>query len=376
MKQKIKVLQLGNAGEPYGSERWILAFIKYLNTTRVESWVASIRDDPSLKASVCLEAEKLGFPIKIFECYGKFNFRAVRQLRKFILKNDIDIIHAHHYKTDIIGLLATRGTSCKIVSTPHGWTKQPGLKLWVYEIFDRLIFPFFDAIAPLSENLYKSLSSIPGIKNKLYYIKNGVDINEIDNVKEGANEMYSLKRDGAFIVGYIGRLVSGKGLDILLNAVAKYGEPHWIVAIIGEGELLSELKAMARRLNISSQVKFFGFRPDRLSFLKGFDIFVLPSRSEGIPRCLMEAMAAGVPVVASDIPGCRHLIDGKTTGLLFRLDEPKQMADSIKRISSDPILRESLSRDGRKLIQYHFSAARMAKEYEELFFRLYKSKMC
>jgi len=373
--KKIKVLQLGSPLGLYGAERWILALIRHLDTINVESFVASIKDEPHLKVQLCIEAEKLGFPLKIIESYGKFNLLAVSHLRKFIIENEINILHTHHYKTDIIGLFATLATSCKIVSTPHGWTKRPDLKLWVYELFDRLIFSFFDAIAPLSENLCKSLSVIPTIKNKLHYIRNGVDINEIEDVKEIANEIESLKSEGYFVIGYIGRLIPGKGLDILLKAVAKYSEPHWIVVIIGEGELLSELKSMVQEFNISKQVIFLGFRPNRLAYLKGFDTFVLPSRSEGIPRCLMEAMVAGIPVVASDIPGCRDLVDGKTTGLLFRLDKPKQLAYSIKRISSDPILRESLCRNAREFILLHFSAARMANEYEKLYFKLYKSQM-
>ena len=166
------------------------------------------------------------------------------------------------------------------------------------------------------------------------------------------------------------------GLDVLLNAVAKYSEPHWQVAIIGQGEQLPELKSMVHRLDIIRQVKFFGFRLDRLAFLKGFDIFVLPSRSEGIPRCLMEAMAAGVPVVASDIPGCRYLVDGKITGLLVQPDQPKQLADAIKRVASDPMLRYRLRRSGRDFIHHRFSAARMAEEYEELFFSLHRNSKC
>lgn len=368
--KRIKVLQFGSPEELYGAERWILTLIKYLDASKFESCVVSIRDEPSLKALLCVEAEKLGFLTKIFNCYGKLSISAVRQLRRFILENDINIIHTHHYKTDIIGLLATIGISCKIISTPHGWTKQPNLKLWIYEIFDRLFFPFFDAVAPLSEGIYVPLSRIPGLNKKLHLIRNGVDTGEIEGTDHIADEIMSLKANGAFVIGYIGRLIPGKGIDVLLKAVAEYAEPQWQVVIIGEGEQYSELKLMVEALKIEEKVGFYGFRPDRLSFLKGFDVFVLPSRSEGTPRCLMEAMLAGIPVVASNIPGCRNLVDGKTTGLLFESDSHQELASAIKKISSDIGLRECLRLNGKEFIHSNFSSARMAQEYECLFLNM------
>ncbi len=246
----------------------------------------------------------------------------------------------------------------------------------LYEILARLIFPFFEAVVPLSDDLYRQLSYIPGINGKLHLIRNGVDIDEIDAVEAVSEEIVSWKKEGTFVIGYIGRLTRGKGLDVLLNAVAQHGQPNWRIAIIGDGEQLPELKSMVQGLGISRQVKLFGFRPDRLAFLKAFDVFVLPSRSEGIPRCLMEAMAAGVPIVASDVPGSRYLVDGKTTGLLFDPDKPKQLADAIKTICSHPLLEDTLCRNARNLIYSRFSAARMAKEYEKLFLTLYRNSMC
>ncbi len=106
------------------------------------------------------------------------------------------------------------------------------------------------------------------------------------------------------MVGYIGRLIPAKGLVALLDAFALLDLPSKKLAIVGEGPQREELEAYAAAKGLRECVSFFGFRSDRLAFLKGFDVFVLPSRSEGIPRCLMEAMAASVAVLASDIPGC------------------------------------------------------------------------
>lgn len=369
-EDQLKVLEMGSPHGLYGAERWILALMKYLDRKKIHPWVAVIRDDPHLPASLCLESEKRGYLTHVFECSGRYNRKAVALVRRFILTHGIDILHTHGYKTDLIGLLAVRGTRCKIVTTPHGWTKQPDPMLWLYEMFDRLIFPFFDAVVPLSDSLNSGLCRIPGLNGKLQVIRNGVDISEIEGITGVSDELMEWKRQGAFVIGYIGRLTVGKGLDVLLQALVQSGRQNWRVAIFGEGEQLGELISLVKRLRIDSQVKFFGYREDRISFLKCFDVFVLPSRSEGIPRCVMEAMSARIPVIASNIQGCRYLVDHLKTGLLFQTDNEKELVDAICRIEDEPGLRSSLRETAFDSIQATYSAARMAYEYEVLFYRL------
>jgi glycosyltransferase involved in cell wall biosynthesis len=367
LQSKINILQLGSTIGLYGAERWILALINHLDKDRIETWVGVINDESDTDALLCTQSEKLGFQTTVVQADGRWDFSAVKQLKCFILSKEIHILHTHGYKTDMIGLLATRGTPCKIITTLHGWTQKPDFKLLCYEVFDRLLFPFFDAVVPLSNELYRHALRIPGIKKKLHLIRNGVDIAEIDLAHDVAKEIDTWKKEGAFIIGYIGRLTSGKGLDTLFYALAHHGQANWRIAMIGEGEQLAELQSMAQRLCIEDRITFFGFRSDRLAFLKGFDVFVLPSRSEGIPRCLMEAMAARIPVVASNIPGCRYLVKNDITGLLFETGDAKQLASAIKKIDTSNSLRESFGKVGRNLIDSHYSASKMAREYLALY---------
>ncbi len=365
--ERIKVLQLGSPTGLYGAERWILALIKHLDPEKIRVSVAAIKDSSHLDAPLCVEAAKLGFPSHVIESFGRVNVSAVRNMRQLILQNRINILHTHGYKTDMVGLLATRGTACRNVTTPHGWSNQPDFKLWCYEALDRCVYPFFDAVVPLSEDMYEGLRRIPGIKGKLRLIRNGVDIDEIDDDTTVAEDIASWRKDGNIVIGFIGRLIPGKGVDVLLEAAARYGDPAWRLAIIGEGDFHRELKALAERFDIANRVTFFGFRRDRIALLKGFDVFVLPSRSEGTPRSLMEAMAAGIPVVASDIPGCRNLVEHDKTGLLFPRDDARELAQSITRIVSDATFRHELCRNGHAVVNGRFSAATMAQEYTELF---------
>ena len=370
--KKLNILQLGSPTGLFGAERWILALIKYLDKTRFNIHVAAIKDHPSLDVPLCREAKSIGFSTKVFEAYGRFNFSAIKQVRKFILENNIHIIHTHAYKQDIIGILASINTNCKTITTPHGWSKKADFKLMIYETINKLIFPFFDAVVPLSEELYKSCLKIPFLKSKLHLIKNGVDIEEIKNTKNIAEEILELKKNKTFIIGYIGQLIPRKGLDILFTALKDIKEINWHLFIIGEGEEKNRLISMSKGFGIDSRIHFTGFREDRLSFLKGFDVFILPSRLEGIPRCLMEAGGMGIPIIASRIPGCTDIVINNKTGLLFTPDDPVSLKNTILKMAHNNELRKSLGQNVSLFIEKNYSAKKMAKEYEELYHKLIK----
>ena len=363
------VMQLGSPAGLYGAEHWILALIRHLDRAEVETVVSVIRDEPGLPAPLCEVAQREGFRTFVVEAPGRFNWAAVRQLRQYIVANKVDILHTHGYKMDIAGLLATRGTPCRIVTTPHGWSTQAGLALRIYEGLDRAIFPFFDAVVPLSETLHDELRRVPGVTRRLQLVRNAVDISEIDAVDGLAPEIARWRAEGQFIVGYVGQLISRKGLPVLLEAFAKLRAPKKKLVLVGDGPQRAELEQQVARLGMQEQVTFFGFRSDRLTFMKGFDVFALPSRLEGIPRCLMESMAARVAIVASDIPGCNDLVTHEETGLLFPLDDVDALEATLTRVL-DAAERNRLSARARQFVLDEYSASAMARRYQELFRRL------
>jgi glycosyltransferase involved in cell wall biosynthesis len=369
-------LQLGSPSEIYGAERWILTLVRYLDHTKIEPIIAAINDEFSLCVPLCKEAERLGIRSKVFEVANKADFSVIQSIRNYIVNKKIDIIHTHFYKADIIGLLATKGTKCKIISTPHGWTSEPDFKLRCYEVINRIIFPFMDVVVALSETMYYDLKRIPFLNGKLRLILNAVDLHEIDEVSDINLEMKEWRQAGAFIVGYIGRIVNGKGLDILIRSLSKIRSTDWRLALIGEGKQEAELKALAERLRIQHKIKFIGFRSNRISYLKGFDVFVLPSRSEGIPRSLMEAMAAGVAVVASDIPGCTALIESGKNGFLVPQLSEEKYTEIIEKLAERPQIMYEIRKNARDLIEKKFSAKRMAQEYEDIYTVLSGGEYC
>jgi glycosyltransferase involved in cell wall biosynthesis len=368
----LRVLQMGSPTGMYGAERWIMALVRHLDPQRIESRVGVILDDLLQPAPLVQAAAAAGFGTHVVPAPGRINWAAVRGLREVLVRERIDVLHTHFYKTDLIGLLAVRGTGCRIVTTPHGWSTDAGLALRVYEMVDRAIFPFFDAVAPLSQDLYDGVKGLPGIRLRL--IRNGVDLGEVERTTELAADVGAWREAGDFVVGYVGQLIARKGLDVLLRAFAAADIPGKRLVLVGQGDQRAELEALAATLGIAARTHFLGFRDDRIAVMRGFDVFALPSRLEGIPRCLMESMAAEVPIVASDIPGCRDLVTHDHTGLLHRLDDVDALRTQLERMR-DRELRARHAAEARKLVYERYSARAMAEAYEQLFVEITDSRL-
>jgi glycosyltransferase involved in cell wall biosynthesis len=358
---------MGSPTGLYGAERWILALIKHLPPEQITSFVGVIKDAPDLEAPLCTVANELGFQTHVIESYGKLSRSAVGQLRRVLIEHQIDILHTHGYKTDLIGSLAARGTRCKTLSTPHGWSVNAGFKLQVYEALDRLCFLFMDAVAPLSRDLYEGLARLPGMKRKLHLIENAVDLSEIDAPGETPDVLRRWHEEGRVVIGYIGQLITRKRIDTLIEAFHALDIPNKQLCLIGDGPQRQELEAQAERLGETRNIAFLGFRGDRIDFLKGFDIFVLPSELEGIPRCLMEATGAGIAVIASDIPGCRDVVVSGQTGMLTPPGDAAALCRQMSLLIADQPLRARLARAGAERTRQRYSADALAAAYAQLY---------
>ena len=367
MNTKLRVLQLGSPSGLYGAERWIIGLISYLDPQKIESTVGVVNDRDYSEIPLCRMAEAKGIESVVIDGYGRLNGAAVKRLRDYIVNTQVDILHTHFYKADLMGLFAAWGTDCRVISTPHGWASKPPPSLWVYENISKCFLPFMDAVVPLSTGLMESLRRVPGLPRHLHLIENGVDVSEVTQDSDIAAELQDLRSQGKYILGYIGRLDAGKDLETLLRAMVGTRNPDWHAVLVGDGDHRQALERVAIESGISDRVSFFGFREDRLSFLRGFDVFVLPSRSEGIPRCLMESMVARVPIVSSDIPGCRNLVDGSTTGLLFPVGHSEALQRCIAELQNSKERRDAIVESARRLVETKFSCARMARQYETLY---------
>lgn len=371
---RIRVLHLGGPVGMFGAERWILALGRHLPSHLVQSFVGVVKDAPGGEPPLCEHAQRLGLPVVVIEAPGRLSLPAVPALRACIRERGIDIVHTHGYKTDILGVLATRGLDCRLVSTPHGWSTAAGSKLRLYEALDRLAFGLCDRVVPLSEDLMAGLRRLPWVGSRAKLITNGVDLSEITESGETATEVAEFRAEGGRVIGYVGQLIPRKRIDTLIRAFAQLADGRARLYLVGDGPERQKLQDLTEELGLGACVRFTGFRDDRLAYLRGFDVFAIPSALEGIPRSVMEAMAAAIPVVASDIEGNRALVRGGETGLLFPVGDHAALAAALRTVLDDQSLRSRLAASARELVRERFSAERMAREYLYLYQELLRDR--
>lgn len=370
----MRVLQFITPSGFYGAERWVLALANNLPSADMMCDLAVTEEGPAQDLSVARLYPHSAGLVHYVPMKGRFDFGAVTKLVEIIKSRNIDIIHTHGYKSDILGLLAARRAGIRIVSTPHGFSNNVGWKLRLFIRLGLFALKFVDKVAPLSEQLVFDLKRY-GIKDKqLRFIENGVDLTELAPYRKTL-PVQDFSAASGLHLGYVGQLIPRKGLADLLQAFNLLWQrfPDSKLTLIGEGSQRSELEALAKKLPAASAISFLGFRGDRIVLLKDFDAFALTSSLEGIPRCLMEAMAVGVPVVAYDIPGVDQLITHESTGLLAPLGDWQQLANHLIRLAAEPALANKISLAARQLVDQRFSAARMANEYQQLFLELLQS---
>jgi glycosyltransferase involved in cell wall biosynthesis len=363
-KDPVRVAHIIGSTGLYGAEQWILAQMRHLDPARAKVSIINLVDDLETTSDIVLEAKKRGFPACDLYTGGRTNPLGATRLARLARDGGYSILHSHGYKADILGLIAARIAATRIVSTPHGWSKENDKKLMLYEQVGRRCLRFMDHVCPLSSAIYKDLRRV-GIKTtRMTLISNFVDVQEIDAVPvQSAN--YGKRR-----IGFIGQFINRKGIDDLIEAFSLLGRSDCELFLIGDGPRRENILRFVKSRNGESLIHCLGYSARRLEYLKSFDVLVLPSLMEGIPRCVMEAHAARVPVVGTDIDGTRDLVLHEQTGLLVPPRNPSLLAQAINRILNCRELAARLATAGRKMIDDRFSAEQVARQYEFLYLSL------
>ncbi|MCS6861161.1 MAG: glycosyltransferase, partial [Abditibacteriales bacterium] len=172
-----------------------------------------------------------------------------------------------------------------------------------------------------------------------------------------------------FHVGCVGTLRPVKGHRYLIEAIAAVREkvPHVHLSLVGDGPARGELDDLRQRLGLNGCVSLLGMRDDVDALLKQFDVFVLPSLSEGISNALLEAMAAGLPVVATDVGGNPEVVQHGVTGLLVPPQDSRALAEALWQLLTDADGRCAMGRKGRERVETYFSLSAMAQRYGEIY---------
>ncbi len=318
------------------------------------------------------------------------NLNSVLQLIKIIRDNQYDLVHVHTPIAAILGRIAAKIAGVKaIVYTSHGLPfheLSSPFQYWFYSIAERLAASITNLI--LSQN-HEDIATATKLglceKNKLAYLGNGIDINHFRRTRLNSAHQLELRKSLAIpdsanlIIGTIGRLTRKKGSGYLIEAVSKLISqfPNLHVLIIS-GQLSSdpepfqtELMTQIRTLGIENNVTLTGQRQDIPEILGLVDVFTLPTYThEGLPRSILEAMAMELPVVATNIRGCREAVVHGKTGLIIPPQDSDCLAEALEKLLSNTDLRQAYGKAGRQRVETEYDEdfvfERLAKYYKEL----------
>lgn len=291
---------------------------------------------------------------------------------KILRKNKINIIHTHNTQALFDGTMGALMSGCvkTIVHTDHA-RGAPGARRWVF--IERLMSKFVYKYVAVSDDTARKRVKYEKIsEQKILTIMNGIDGTkyQIDIDEEKLRNELGMPLKGP-VVGLGVRLTEQKGIHFLLQAmptvIKKF--PDITLVIAGRGPLADDLKKEADDLGIHPNVRFIGPRLDIPALLKLFDLYVLPSLWEGLPMVLLEAMAAGCPIIATDVGGVSMAIRDGENGKLIKPGNVDQLSCAIIDLLSNKTLMEQYSLNGINTFKTEFSAAIMTRQYEKLYLR-------
>ena len=274
-----------------------------------------------------------------------------------------DILHSHGYRTDVIDALYLR-RKMPIVTTVHGFTGGD-LRNRLYQWVQCRAYRRFDAVVAVSQPLVRQLEG--QIDSRcLHLLPNAYSRDEEVLSRATARATLGLSNDD-FVVGWVGRLSPEKGPDVLVEAFRNSEMPGNVHAVfLGDGPLAMPLQERAAHLGLAQRISWMGCVPNAGRLLRAFDVIVLSSRTEGTPMVLLEAMAAGTPIIATRVGGVPDLLPARTA-LLISPESPVELRDAIREVLADPEEAMSRAEAARRHLDAEYQADAWVDEYEQAY---------
>jgi len=354
---QIKILYILQGVGIAGAESYALNLIEKMSASgRVKCFVASCYPGPLLER---FNREHL----EVMTLNGKDNLKSICAVIRFARLTKINIIHCIDLKSTIVGGIASLFLKdVKTVTTVHGLPERykglvkqitHSVSLMIYYILLRMNF---DAKICVSNDLRERVKYVIGRK-RTFVIHNGIDLVPIDATSPSTLQSFPIN------IGTVGRVEKVKGHEYFISAAQMIlGERKNIAFhIIGAGPLEKSLKETVENLGLAGKVHFHGFRPDARSLMNGLDIFVMSSLHEGIPYVLLEAMAAGKPVVCTAVGGVPEVVTHNVDGILVPPKDPIGLCNAVRELLAKRELMEMLGKNARDTIEKRFSSTLMSE---------------
>jgi glycosyltransferase involved in cell wall biosynthesis len=335
------------------------------------------------------DVEKLGFTeIPEFRLNSFYDLHAMRQVRRFaqyLKKQEIDVVHTHDFYTNIFGMA---GAALARVSVRIASRRESSVRAESQKLVERCAYRLAHAVVANCEDVRQQLIRDGVPAQKVRTIHNGFDFARLQTAQTERSEILrglNLPASGRFVTIMANMRAHVrhpepaclKDHPTFLRAAKRVAEsvPDAAFIIAGEGELLEATQALAQSLGIGERTFFIGRCQDVGAVLSISDVCVLSSRSEGFSNAILEYMAAGRPVVATDVGGAREAIVHGEGGFLVTAGDDETMAEHIKSLLLQPELARSMGECGKRIVTEKFSSQKQLQNVESLYSELLKSSV-
>jgi L-malate glycosyltransferase len=362
-----------------GTERQVIELIKGIDRNRFDIFVGAFRPGGQMEDYL----NKANIPINYFPIESMYSLNSIRQLwqlRKFLIDNRIDVLHTFSLIGNTFGVLGGMLARVPVIITSR---RDMGvMNPRFYGPLQTNLSHSVDAIVTNAQAIKQKMVDEENINpNKIKVIYNGVDINRFSLEKKFCEEVRCELRISKHdpIIGIIAEIKPVKGHIYLLKAVKRLIKsiPDLKVLIIGdsiEPETRAGVEAEVSELGLKDHAVFLGRTQEVPRLLTAIDISILPSLSEGVSNTILESMAAGVPVIATNVGGSPEVVlDGKT-GLIVPPADSDALADAILRLLDNPEFATRLAAQARSMVIHHFSKENMIDNYENLYLQLIEDR--
>ncbi|MCX7713594.1 MAG: glycosyltransferase [Chthoniobacterales bacterium] len=379
-KRPLRALHVIDSLSLGGAQTVLLNFAKHWKPHEIVMHVATMHGD----GFFAQQLRNSGIPVFSLS-RKKFPPSYLWNLPKLLAKNRYDIAHFHLFGANWIGK-----PIAKFLKTPciiaHDHCNDHARNSLFPLLLDRLTNPLAHAILAVSESTRQFLLSKEKLPpEKVHLVYNGIDT---DQFKPTPNRSPLSRKDrpppssillqkfgippSATIIGGVGRLAPQKNFTLWLHTAAALLEdfPQIFFLIAGEGPELPRLQKLAKKLNIDKKVIFTGFLADRVSLYGCLDILLLTSHYEGLPMTILEAMAAGIPIVSSNIDGPAEILTNQLDALLVSPNQPTLFVSAVKSLLSNPSLASNLAANARRKVCQHFNASKQAQKVLEIYHKV------
>jgi glycosyltransferase involved in cell wall biosynthesis len=363
----INILHLVGSGEPGGINSFILQLMRRIDRSRFKLDVCTF----GAEGAAFDEMRRLGAEAHAFDATGGYSLAAVLAYFRHLRRSKYRIVHTHVGSR--VPRMVARLAGCRTISHAHGMPEprvdQPRKRL--ASQLRTSLATGSDSIVACSQHTGDLLAGLcPDLATRVHVRHNGIDLEHWPLVRtlERTERKRALGLSESLIVGFAGRLVPLKRADCLVEAAQSLANqmPAQFV-VLGDGPLRGALEQQAACLG--DRFRFVGWQESRM-WMAAFDLLVLPSESEGLPLCVLEAMACGIPVIATPVGGVPEAVVEGETGLLVPPGDTGALSRAIERLAADSAMRRQMGRAGRHRVEKLFDASAVARRFEALYSRL------